>query len=329
MPQPSAAYAAGRVRALEKTMLTRSAIDRLCSAATVREIARMLSESGYGDAYDQAGVERLADRRLSDACKLLNECSPEPNITDCFLVKFDVLNLKTLLKARLLKQAEPMLTQNGLLDIETLKHAVSDASYKFLPPEYGDTLRAIERRIAIHADPLFIDTELDKLMFRMISEKLARVKHVPEAISAYFSARSDMTNMLIALRVKQMGRSPEFASGLYVVGGTLDQHELSAICDEPSKLLRFCLYKPYYAYLKRGMAEYSKGEGLSALEKQMDDYLFSLIEPHRFDIDSVLPLISYFMAREREAAAVRLIVTAKAVNAPQEALNSRLRALYA
>ena len=41
-----------------------------------------------------------------------------------------------------------------------------------------------------------------------------------------------------------------------------------------------------------------------------------------------MPLIGYLLAKEREAGAVRLIVTAKAVGMSADKLQERLRELY-
>lgn len=61
----------------------------------------------------------------------------------------------------------------------------------------------------------------------------------------------------------------------------------------------------------------------------MDDYLMQLIKNHRYDVDDVMPLVGFYLARMREISAVRLIVTGKAVGAAEEGIRSRLRATYA
>ena len=329
MPQISHAYAVGRVRSLEKNLLSKQTLERMLSAPNAQEAARTLSEAGWGDAQNVQEVDVLAQNHMRNACALVRECTPETDITDCFLLKFDILNLKTLVKARLMGQKEPVLSPNGTLNEDKLRHAVAEGKYSDLPKEYQETMAKIEQRVAVEADPLYIDAQLDKLLYRLIATRLSRVKHVPEEIRAYFSAKADSVNLLIALRAHEMGKSADFARDLYVEGGEIPAGQLARVVEDPGKVLSVVERMPYAPWVKRGMERYERGEGLAPLEKQFDDYEIGLIRPGRYQVTSILPLIGYLLARERETAAVRLIVTAKSVNASEAALEARLRELYA
>ena len=67
---------------------------------------------------------------------------------------------------------------------------------------------------------------------------------------------------------------------------------------------------------------------LRRLEKLRDDYLKDMIEEHRYEPLSMLPLVGYMIAREREAAAVRMIMTALINRFPVDKLRERLRDMY-
>ena len=329
MPQISHAYAVGRVRSLERNLLSKQTLERMISARTADEAARMLAETGWGDAQNASQVDKLAQGHMKAACDLIRTCTPEPDVTDCFLVQYDILNIKTLLKSRLMGISDPTLSPNGLLDTEKLRHAVAEGRYGDLPKEYQDTMTAIERHVAVEADPLFIDVQLDKLMYRMIAERVTRTKHIPQELKAYFAAKADCVNLLIALRIHAMGKSADFAAELFVEGGLLTKAQLLSVAADPTQVMRAVEYKPYAQYVRKGMERYEHGDGLAPLEKQFDDYCLGLIRSAKYQIASILPLVGYLLARERETAAVRLIVTAKAVNAPDDVLQARLRELYA
>ena len=53
-----------------------------------------------------------------------------------------------------------------------------------------------------------------------------------------------------------------------------------------------------------------------------------MIEEHRYEPLSMLPLVGYMIAREREAAAVRMIMTALINRFPVDKLRERLRDMY-
>ena len=61
MPQMSHAYAVGRVRALERGLLSQAALQRLQNAQSPDEVARLLTELGWGECKTQRDVERLAE----------------------------------------------------------------------------------------------------------------------------------------------------------------------------------------------------------------------------------------------------------------------------
>ena len=100
MPQISHAYAVARVRTAQKALLSRAALERLMACESGGVLLRALNELGWGEAGD---VDALAQRALNGACAFVRAVTPDANATDCFLAKYDVLNLKTLVKARALR----------------------------------------------------------------------------------------------------------------------------------------------------------------------------------------------------------------------------------
>lgn len=324
MPQKSSAFAVGRVRALEQTLLNRAALDRLLAVQSGDELARALTELGWGDVKGVEDVDLAADEQVQKACQLVRECTSEEDVTDCFLLKYDVLNLKTLIKARTLhRMEEAALSPCGTIEPEKLRRCVEDNNYNALPDELRAAMERVERRIAVEMDPLYVDAELDKALYAR-ADRLLRFSKC-EAARAYFVQRAEMINLLIALRVAAMGRSSSFAKELFLPGGTLGQEGLMRVADDPSAAYDLIQLRPYAAALKSALASGS----LAAVERQMDDYLLSLIRPHKNDAMTILPLIGYLLAREREAAAVRLIKTAKTLKVSDEKLKERLRAMYA
>jgi V/A-type H+-transporting ATPase subunit C len=165
-------------------------------------------------------------------------------------------------------------------------------------------------------------------MFSVIWKRLDAAKDCPDEIKNYFSARADAVNLLIALRVGAIGHDADFAANLFVTGGRITENALKAVVAEPQELLAAVKYLPFAAHVRQGLELFEQGEGLAPLEKQLEDYQLSIFRERRFETDSVLPVVGYLLAREREASAVRLIVTAKAAKVSEDALSKRMRRLY-
>lgn len=323
MPQISHAFAVARVRSAEKALLSRAALERLMACESGEALLRALSELGWGEADD---VDALAQRAQEEACALLRALTPDENATDCFLAKYDVLNLKTLVKERALPGMDAPLSPNGTIPVQALRQAAAGEKCEGLPEAYREALAEISRACVLAMDPLLCDARLDQALFREIDRRLGQVKE--REIRACFAARSDVANLRIALRARALGRDAAFARDLFVQGGLLPLDALAELVQAPERAKALVKDQPYAPFALRGLEAYEKGRGLTALEKQMDDYETSLMRAHRYAPVSLLPLVGYFLAREHDVATVRLIAAAKAARFAQEAYVGFVREPY-
>ena len=133
MPQPSISYACGRIGVLRRNALHGAQLERLMATHTYEEARRTLSDVGFmtGESTD---YQAAADAHVKDACELLYAVSPEPELTSCFQLRYDVHNLKVLVKSRSLAQKPEYLSACGTTPVETLRHAVTERRYN-APPE--------------------------------------------------------------------------------------------------------------------------------------------------------------------------------------------------
>ena len=324
MQQMSIPYAVGRIRVLQRDMLDKSRLERLLSAASFKEAQRTLSEIGWanveGSDYEQASLQYV-----EKACKLIRAVTPAPGITDCFLIRYDIHNLKTLVKSRTLGEKAAFLTECGTIPVAILTHAVSEHSYKKLPSALAEAMEALEGRLAVHVDPMEIDVRLDHAMYRMIFHMLAKEKS--PLVKRYFIAKVDITNAMILLRTKAMAKDEAFLKEMLITGGSHPEDKWLEASRVPEKLPK--LLEAYgKGVLSAAQAAVMDSRKLPALEKAMDDALLSLFIPYRMAALSLEPVIGYLLAAEREAAAVRLILAGKANGFSQEAIRERMRELY-
>ena len=88
MPQSSIAYAIGSARAPSRRPLGRSDLERLISASGYEEARRQLADMGYGGGQDE-DAGQLSVRALEQACAFLRRITPDPALTDAFLLRYD------------------------------------------------------------------------------------------------------------------------------------------------------------------------------------------------------------------------------------------------
>lgn len=171
------------------------------------EAVRQLVDMGYGGLPDAtvADAEQMIANELAAAYALVKEVSFQPAVTDLFLMKADVHNLKVLLKLRLTGSKEtPVLLPSGVYSVEALSHMVEAGEYKQLPPAFQEALDALEQSFQVRVDPARISTALDSAYIQH-----AYASKLPAQVRDYFKALADFDNVLTLLRARQMQADPD------------------------------------------------------------------------------------------------------------------------
>ena len=326
MPQPSYAYACARLSALHKRLVEPQTIQRMLDGSA-SDAMRALSDVRYGNLSDAAesDVERMIEREMTDAMQEVKELSPDPDVTDLFLLRADVQNLKVLLKARLLNQSEAAFTPGGLFDRDALIAMVKEKQYAALPETLRDALDALEKRLEIRVEPQVISIALDRAYLAHALKQSEK----NTVFSQYFRAEADFDNVLTFLRLRAMGASIETLDEVILPEGGVKYRDLynayELSFDSLNKVLGESVCKEA---LLAGLNAMQRTGSISEVEKARDNYLVSLLSEHKYESETIYPIIGYYLAKEREGRAIRLIVTGKRNGLPDSVIRERLVKLY-
>ncbi len=326
MPQPSYAYACARLSALNKRLLEPQTIQRMLDGSA-SDAMRALSDVRYGNLSDatEADAERMIEREMADAMQEVKELSPNPAITDLFLLRADVQNLKVLLKARLLNQSEPVFTPGGLFDRETLTAMVKDKQYDALPEVLRDAMNALEKKLEVRVEPQAISIALDRAYLRHALKQSG--KH--PVFSQYFKAEADFDNVLTFLRLRAMGSSIETLDEVVLPEGGVKYRDLYNAYELSFDSLNRILGESVCPNaLLQGLNAMQRTGNIADVEKARDNYLVSLLSEHKYESESIYPIVGYYLAKEREGRAVRLIITGKRNGLSDSVIRERLVKLY-
>ena len=324
MPQPSISYACGRVGVLRRSALHSAQLERLQSAKTYGDALRALTDIGFA-AADTTDFQIATDLHVRKACELIRAVTSNPAVTDSFLLRYDVHNLKVLVKARYLAQKPTYLSVCGTLPIEKLRHAVAERTYAMLPAMLKEGMVSLEKRIAVHFDPMLVDTELDKAMYRQVFDNLAGDRDAAKAI-AYFQAKVDLHNLMTALRLRAMGKDETLLRDVALEGGAIPLRMLCAAFADNERLARQLQRYGAKVYQAAVAASLDPAK-LPTMEKVAEDYLYSLFQDARYTAGSLDVLIAFLLQKQREATDVRLIMAGKRNGFALEAINERMREL--
>ncbi|MBQ6425505.1 MAG: V-type ATPase subunit [Clostridia bacterium] len=328
MPQPSIPFACGRLSALEAGLLDQQAVKRMADG-TLEDAMRMLQDAHYGDIPDatSADVERMIDNVRVHTAQELREISPKPAITDLFLLRTDIQNLKMLIKARLTNETDTEMEAGGLFEPDQLRKMVSDQSYKDFPEDIADAVGALERDLKTEVNPQHVSVALDRA-YLAHAQNTAKKEGDPFA-RTYFDALCDFDNMITFLRMRATGAPKEALKEVALPTGGIRIEDLAASYELTADSLRTVLTEsPARDAIERGLAAVQTTGSIAALERERDDYLLSLVKDHKYDALTMYPIYGYYFAREREAKAVRLILTVKRNGLDDAVIQERLCELY-
>jgi len=329
MPQNSGIYAVARIRCHETGLIGRDQMERLIDG-TADDAVRQLVDLGYG-AMPEATIEdaeRMIESQLKLTYELVREVSFAPTATDLFLMKADVHNLKLLIKLRLTGSREkPALMNGGIYPVEELKRMVQDADYRNLPEQFKQQLNKLEQEFATQVDPAAVSVALDRAYFDYaLSIKLPKKQAF---VTDYFKMQADFENVLALLRVKAMRGSEQRLQAALLPAGHISHTKLITNLDTPLDAMGKAIGAgPAREGIIKGIDAVLRTGNISALERERDNALMAHISAHKYEFDTIGPVIGYLLGREQEARCIRLILTAKRNGLPEAIITERLRELY-
>lgn len=326
------AYAVARIRVLEDRMVDEAKMLRMIDAADFEGAHSVLNETQYAELFEKLKVQfdfeelfRLELRRLKG---LLDRLSPSNSILESLWYKYDIHNIKFLLKAKVLgiDIDSSQLFTVGNIDLESLKTYVLQGS-GFLSVKTRTLIGNVEAEYKKSGDPETIDILLDKEYFSRL-KKVAELNAVPFFVS-FVRSQIDLANIKIFVRVKVGERAVETFKSFFIEGGTLSLSFFSEVFDKSLEdfagKLRF---SPYGTIVSEGIDFYLKEGSFVVLEKFMGNYLLDHLRKARRLSFGIEPLIGYMVAKESEIKTLRLIFRSKLEEVGIETIKQRAVKAY-
>ena len=323
-------FASARVKAIENRLITKEKLNRLIESRDYDAAMRQLAEFGYGQSAGAVGsgsFETLISKEISETDALLEALSPSDVFTRIMRAEKDYHNIKVLIK--LLMQDKPLdsvALVPGNLAVDTLRRSITENNYYDLPETMKEALQYIDRQFTVAADASIIGIAMDRAYAKEVDALVKKMDN--PLVSTYFEAFFDITNIIALMRVRAAGLPRESFERTCVHGGTIDKRTLSDAFDLSDESVPSAVAKGVYSsVLSAAFDDYMKTGSLYMMEKSRDDYLLSLLREQRHDMFGIGPLMGYYIAKQREAAAIRLVMTAKLGGIDSEVATRRLKDL--
>lgn len=320
-------YASSRIRALEKTLLTKERIDRMLEARTLEDSLKVLQEEcEYGLAHNYAPnqYEELLSDEHQKNISLLNSIDEE--LSPFFLYRYDYLNIKILLKAEFLGLDEVLLSPLGSIPVDKLKTVIRERTFAEMTPLMKQATADVIETFGRNRDPQIIDLLLDKACYEDMKVKAKELDN--KFIDDYLKWEIDSANIKAFVRIKRQGGVGNLFRQAFISGGRLEiDFYLNLFGDELSALQETLNYTVYGEMIVEAIPAISKGD-LGNFEKILEDYSLRQLKKAKFVPFGQEPLVAYMAAKENDLKTARIILAGKAAGIANQRIAEKVRETY-
>lgn len=315
-------YAVARIRALEVSLFSEATIDQLIACPTEQNCLQFLTEKGWGDSDTPLEADAVLNRETQKTWETIREMHIDMSIFDVLSYPNEFHNLKAAIKETCRKGKHPgIYYEDCALSGEELEKIIAEKEFSKLPEYMAAAAKEAYETLMHTRDGQLCDIIIDKATLEAIYAAGKKAK--AGILKSYAEDTVAVADIKIAVRSQKTAKSVEFMKRAMAKCDSLNidmlakaaQNSMEAICD----------YLSTTSYA--GGAE-ALAESPSAFERWCDNKIIETIKPQKYNPFSVEPLVAYVLARENEIKTVRIILSAKANNLPEDSIRERVREMY-
>lgn len=324
-------FASSRVRSVEKNLLSREKAEAMIDSKTPAEAMKILYDLGYGEGADPVPAEKFGQLLVEETKKtfsFIRGIAPEEQDLYAFLYPYDYHNLKVLIKAELQDvDPEPFLIDVGTIEAARLAAMYRDRDFVGMTSMMKEAVLEVLDVFARTKDPQTIDFILDKACYREMTASAAATGNA--YIIGYVQLLIDTINLKTFVRLRQMKKSWDVFSQVFLTGGRIQEKLFINSYDEPyeqfaDRMLPYGLDKA----MSEGGAMIRESWRFTALERLLDNALMDYAKGAKYISFGIEPLAAYLIAKEGEMRTVRIAMTGLIQGLSREMMAERLRETY-
>ena len=316
-------YAVARIRALEVSLLTNAVIEQLLACKSAEQALQLLVEKGWGDlTAGTLDADEVLNKEEEKVWQTIREVAPDMHV-------FDVLSLPKLyhnLKAAIKEVCTEVENKNIFYDDceipgEEMFALVQNKEFDKLPGNMSATAREAFDTLLHTRDGQLCDLIIDHATLEAMLE--AGKKSGEKIIEEYAQTAVAIADIKIAVRSQKTGKNAEFMKKAMVNCSEINVDQLTqaalAGAEEIAQYLEGTSYREGADALRISP---------SAFERWCDNKMTDSMRSQKYESFSVGPLLAYLLARQNEIKTVRIILTGKQNEFPDEAIRERIREMY-
>lgn len=317
----------GHVKAREIRIISKKHMMEFAAVGNLEELLKGLEDTDYGPfitrsngRYEEA-VEKAMSAELRDVVRVLGK--EKKWVVGLFRIKYDVNNLKILVKSKLANEkSPPSFSFFGMLNPKELAELWSLPMEEILRNLEGDYRGLVEKSIENYGkdeDLTEFDNTLEKGMFSLLFRKIPEGRE-GEFFRKYFAMEIDFHNLLTFLRLKRDGKEDGFER-FFISGGEIRKERITSLEIGATHCGRVW---------EQAKEEYERSGALTSLERLSKSELMRFTEDRsRLKPFSPESIAAFVLMKEQEALTVRLLLGIKAKEVPVELAKKLVGDAYA
>lgn len=315
-------YAVARIRALEVSLFSNSTIDQLMACQSYDQCLQFLEEKGWGDSETSGNAEAILTREEEKIWEVVKELSVD-------MKNFDVLsyaklyhNLKAAIKEVCTEEKNRHIFYEDVsVPGSTMLEIVKERDFVKLP-DHMQSVAAEAFDTLLHTrDGQLCDVIIDRAALDAVyrAGKASDVRIIRD----YAESTVAVADIKIAVRSQKTAKSIDFMKRAMAECDSVNVDQLSKAALAGMDAIRDYLLGTAYA---EGAAALE--ESPSAFERWCDNRIIQTISPQKYNAFTIGPVIAYVIARQNEIKTVRIILSGKLNELPDDSVRERVREMY-
>lgn len=315
-------YAVARIRALEVSLFSNSTVDQLIACADYGQCIQFLQEKGWGDSDTPADAEAILTREEEKIWEVVKELSVDMD-------KFDVLsypklfhNLKAAIKEVCTEEENRhIFYEDVAIPGKVMLEIVREKDFGKLPRNMQAATEEAYETLLHTRDGQLCDVIIDRAALEAVYE--AGQQAEDDIIRDYAESTVGVADIKIAVRSQKTAKSLEFMKRAMAECASINVDQLAKAALSGMDAIREYLSGTAYAEGAEALAD-----SPSAFERWCDNRIIQTISPQKYNAFTIGPVIAYVIARQNEIKTVRIILSGKLNDLPDDSIRERVREMY-
>lgn len=315
-------YAVARIRAKEVSLFSQAVIEQLLACKDEKQCLQFLTEKGWGDADTPMEAEAILTREREKTWELMRELVDDMSVFDVLTYPDLFHNLKAAIKEVATEEKSAnIFYKDTAISAEEMLDIVKSRDFSRLPKNMIQAAQEAYEALLHTRDGQLCDIIIDKAALEAIYA--AGKESRDQIIKDYAESTVAVADIKIAVRSQKTAKSLEFMKKAMAECDSVSVEALSRAALSGMDAIKEYLSGTAYAQGAEALEE-----SPSAFERWCDNRIIQTIHPQLYNSFTIGPVVAYALARENEIKTVRIILTAKLNNLPDEAIRERVREMY-